>query len=356
MEEQYSTASSDAINSSQLSFSIIITAFNRREFLLKAILSASNQTLSKSKYEIVVIKNFEDREIDALITNVRGRSILARDVNIGEYLVEAISQSRGDVLVFLDDDDEFYPDKLEWLSSIFKHENICYHHSALDLIDDGGRKITASFRKKETDFITKTGLFVIKPPYSSTDVVRLRKSAGLSNMSVIAARRSTILQFTSFLQKIESAQDLFICFSVLISRRHLVLDPKVLTKYRMHSNNVSNFKFYSKNNLQKKYFEHISKEVKSFEVICDMANESVAERPIKKMILHELWRSRVDMDIVDQYSTRKKLTRDLANYMRQASRSTLLPQVRIFARCMVFLLLPDMTRRFFLESRARYWL
>jgi glycosyltransferase involved in cell wall biosynthesis len=38
--------------------SVIITAHNRKEFLKEAIQSALNQTLERSNYEILVIKNF----------------------------------------------------------------------------------------------------------------------------------------------------------------------------------------------------------------------------------------------------------------------------------------------------------
>jgi Glycosyl transferase family 2. len=37
-------------------------AYNRKEFLLEAVNSALNQTLPEDEYEIIVVKNFEDRE------------------------------------------------------------------------------------------------------------------------------------------------------------------------------------------------------------------------------------------------------------------------------------------------------
>jgi Glycosyl transferase family 2. len=56
--------------------SVIITAYNRKEFLLDAIKSALKQTLPKDKYEIIVIKNFKDNLIDDFINENNIKSIL----------------------------------------------------------------------------------------------------------------------------------------------------------------------------------------------------------------------------------------------------------------------------------------
>ena len=44
--------------------SVIVTAYNRKEFLLQAVSSALRQTLPREYYEVIVVKNFEDEEID----------------------------------------------------------------------------------------------------------------------------------------------------------------------------------------------------------------------------------------------------------------------------------------------------
>ena len=49
------------MNDNELPYiSVIITAYNRKDFLFNAIKSVVNQTLDKKYYEIIVIKNFED--------------------------------------------------------------------------------------------------------------------------------------------------------------------------------------------------------------------------------------------------------------------------------------------------------
>jgi len=59
----------------KLYISVIITAYNRKEFLLDAFNSALNQTLSRDKHEIIVTKNFRDSKIDSYIKKNGGKLV-----------------------------------------------------------------------------------------------------------------------------------------------------------------------------------------------------------------------------------------------------------------------------------------
>ena len=87
--------------------SVIIMAYNRKEFLLNAIKSALNQTLSKDKYEIIVVKNFNDEIIDKFIDENNIINIYSDEKATSRQIVDAMKIARGDVISFLDDDDEF---------------------------------------------------------------------------------------------------------------------------------------------------------------------------------------------------------------------------------------------------------
>ena len=47
--------------------SVIITAYNRRDYLIDAMNSVLSQTLKKERYEVIVVKNFYDKELDEFI-------------------------------------------------------------------------------------------------------------------------------------------------------------------------------------------------------------------------------------------------------------------------------------------------
>jgi len=49
--------------------SVVVTAYNRRDFLLSALKSVNNQSFKD--YEIIVVKNFHDQAIDNFIKKAR---------------------------------------------------------------------------------------------------------------------------------------------------------------------------------------------------------------------------------------------------------------------------------------------
>ncbi|MEM3811936.1 MAG: glycosyltransferase [Thermoplasmata archaeon] len=72
--------------------SVIITAYNRKEYLLDAIKSVINQTLNRGFYEIIVVKNFHDKDIDNYITENKVKEI-NMEGTVREFLRAAILES-----------------------------------------------------------------------------------------------------------------------------------------------------------------------------------------------------------------------------------------------------------------------
>ena len=111
--------------------SVIITAHNRREFLLDAVNSALNQTLPKDEYEIIVVKNFEDERIDKFLEEHGVKNIVTNEGPFGADLARGVEESKGEVISLLDDDDLWLPQKLEKVKQVFQNENVIYYHNNL---------------------------------------------------------------------------------------------------------------------------------------------------------------------------------------------------------------------------------
>ncbi len=110
--------------------SVIIVAYNRKEFLTNAIKSALNQTLDKKYYEIIVIKNFLDDSIDNFILENNIKGIISKENSLGGKLIEALNIATGTIISFLEDDDLFSNNKLEIVNNKFtKIRNLCYYHN-----------------------------------------------------------------------------------------------------------------------------------------------------------------------------------------------------------------------------------
>jgi len=109
--------------------SVIITAHNRREYLLDAVNSALNQTLPRNEYEIIVVKNFEDENVDRFLEEHSVRNIIVEEEPLSAKIVKGVEESRGEVISFLEDDDLWLPQKLEIVKQIFKDKDVIYYHN-----------------------------------------------------------------------------------------------------------------------------------------------------------------------------------------------------------------------------------
>ena len=109
----------------RVQFSILVVAYNRKEFLLNAVNSALNQTIEKSEFEVIVIKNFEDEKIDQEIAGLEIANILSDKASLGEKIIQGTLAAHGEYICLLEDDDQFSSHKLETIQK-FVSEDVCF--------------------------------------------------------------------------------------------------------------------------------------------------------------------------------------------------------------------------------------
>jgi len=233
--------------------SVIITAHNRREFLLDAVNSALNQTLPKDEYEVIVVKNFEDERIDKFLEEHGVKNIVTNEEPFGAYLVRGVEESKGEVISLLDDDDLWLPQKLEKLKQAFQDENVIYYHNNFynfygslninSLIDkiksnkDSGKLLKLTIRDMNKS---------LSPP---------------ANNSSIAVRKKTFSK--NALDKIKNvylAADVLLFYLAYCNIGYLVFDDEILTLRRIHTTNVSAARI----NDYESWLAHVSNSVKLF--------------------------------------------------------------------------------------------
>ena len=206
--------------------SVIITAYNRKEFILEALQSAVNQTLKRDKYEIICIKNFKDAKIDRYIKDKGIINVLKNHATIGEYLYIATKKSHGEIIVFLDDDDIFDNRKLSRVYGLLKSSDIEYYHNNIT---------------KEKEFINtvkleEKALKITADEYTKKYNI-LHSSAFC--MSAIAIKKILMQKYLKEVVNLKGNPD---CFSLSISlanKANILIDNNKLTFYRVHGNNIS---------------------------------------------------------------------------------------------------------------------
>lgn len=115
--------------------SVIMTAHNRRQFLPRALKSIEEQTLDKSLFEVIVVKNFTDNTVDEFIKNHNFRHILvAENTPQGFDLAEGISNAKGEVITFLEDDDVYSPQRLARIFESFRDPRVSFFKNRVYLL------------------------------------------------------------------------------------------------------------------------------------------------------------------------------------------------------------------------------
>ncbi len=188
--------------------SVIVSAYDRKKYLLDALKSVTNQSLPRDKYEIILIKNFNDENIDKFAEQNNIQNLYSEDKRFSGKIFEALTVAKGDIICFLDDDDMFYQSKLSYVHQKFlDNEKLCYLHNKFTPVDENGRPI--AFYNHNPDF----------------------------NMSSISVKKEII--DVKALTKVTKSIDTLIYLFALESEMPIDLDSEKLTYYRVSSDSVT---------------------------------------------------------------------------------------------------------------------
>ena len=100
--------------------SVIISTYNRQDYVVTGLRCLANQTLSKDKYEVVIVDNHCTDNTAALVKEflqqnpaLPFRYVYEEQKGVSFGRDRGIHESIGEILVYLDDDAEAEPDLLE---------------------------------------------------------------------------------------------------------------------------------------------------------------------------------------------------------------------------------------------------
>jgi len=217
--------------------SVIITSYHTRtQYLNDAINSVMHQTLSKRLYEVIIVKDYEDANISKLASNKDNNiiNLTIDDTNIGDAIVHGVKKAKGEIICFLDDDDMFFGDKLEFVYNQFSNDkNLGFLRNEISEIDKNGNK---TVRPNEWGDRTKEDIEISIKSNLSDEILR---NSGL--MSCISIKRNIILPHLEILSQLTTNQDLFMFLIALYSNKKLKIVKNQLTYYRI-SDSVTRIK------------------------------------------------------------------------------------------------------------------
>lgn len=219
--------------SAGLRVTVLIAAFNREEFLLRAVRSVLASTLPRGSYEIVVVKNFVRPEIDGFLHDQGVRVLNEGAAPVGAWMARALAVARGRIVALLNDDDEFEPSKLEAVVDRFDHvPDLVYFHDRRRLIDPDGVALPVAGRWEGAQ---PAPFAIVSDRDRRSEVGRVHRSRGLFHDSCIAVDRGVLERHRDELARVEVSEDAFTYYCALAGPGTLYFDPRRLTRFRVHA-------------------------------------------------------------------------------------------------------------------------
>ncbi|MFP3287471.1 MAG: glycosyltransferase family A protein [Acidilobus sp.] len=231
--------------------SVIVTAYNRRRYLPFALRSLEAQTLPRDKFEVIVVKNFDDKESDYIISRNGWKDVYDDSTYQGRMVLAGLEESRGEVITFLDDDDMYVNKRLEEVYKAFtSYDRLIYFHNSQTIIDGNGYvlerpppslPIPKNMVGGSPVVIDVDKLRGLAKRYnvSVADLVLKVRARADFNSSSMTARRSALEVSAHLLRELPNSVDSFIFASSLKASGLLYFTDERLTLYRVHGGNWS---------------------------------------------------------------------------------------------------------------------
>lgn len=233
---------------SKIEISALI-ASHGREAVEKAIRSVLKQTLEKDKFEVIVVADKKIKVLEQFEDNPLINLKYINRTDPGGKWGEAIRISKGNVICFLDDDDEWVPEKLEIVYDLFsKNKSLGYYHNGHTSIDYDGSILINFPELRHYYLVEKIGNFSsISIPSLRQNFQFLSSLGAPFNSSCISLRSNLLKPYLEFLMKGMWMVDYFWFYSFAISDYEIIIDNKALTLYRRRNdatgdilNNIKN--------------------------------------------------------------------------------------------------------------------
>ena len=211
--------------------SVILASHDKRKYFFDAIDSIHKQTLSPNRYEVLIVKDYLDEEVDSKIEEYGFKSIFTEEKSFQGKIKIGVLESKGEILTFLEDDDIYTENRLEIINEEFiKHPLLIYYHNSHTPIDYKGNTLERSLYYN----ITERNYIENGSDYEKS-LSTVASSNPDFNTSTMAIRKSTFMDSMPYFEKMTGAVDNFIFYCSAKTGGQLLFDPKKLTYYRIHS-------------------------------------------------------------------------------------------------------------------------
>ena len=257
--------------------SVVITCHQRKQFLKKCIDSVLNQTMKRERFEILLSIDFLDDEIESYCKEKDVAVVYDPTTTIGFKMAKGLELARGNIICFLNDDDEFTADKLEKIAKLFNNDTeLTYVHNNWEKIN----KNNVVLREKHP-LRLKQNLMVDSAKIDGKLLRKAWKGRYFFNDSSISIRRSDYVQFLPIIRNIAGNQDNILFYLAAITGKHLLFLVCKLTLFRAHPNMSSSSSDITR------YAGLVKNRMISWFALADIIRSSSVPVPVANAILTE---------------------------------------------------------------------
>jgi glycosyltransferase involved in cell wall biosynthesis len=307
--------------------SVIVTAYNRKRYLPFALRSLEAQTLPRDKFEVIVVKNFDHKGSDDIISRNGWKDVYEDNTYQGRMVLAGLEESRGEVITFLDDDDMYVNNRLEEVYKAFtSFKRLVYFQNSQAVIDDNGNllerpppslPISKNLVGGSPIVIDVDKLRGLAKRYnvSVIDLVLKVRAGADFNSSSVAVRRPVLEPHVQLVKRLPINIDNFVFVSSVKAGGLLYFTDERLTLYRVHGESWSHYAW--------SHYAHAAK---------GEINEMYLRRVSARLRSINAWRlmcSRLLDDDVNEYLCLERLNRGSLLLRLQPELGTLPPELRL---------------------------
>ena len=201
---------------------VIITVYKRYKYIDEALNSVLSQTVKPDQI-IIVADN------PKMLNNPINATVIEADYpQLGKKIFEAVNALRDDIdiVYFLEDDDMFHENKIEYINKIFeKRRDIVTVHNSRKLIDENGNDLNYELDKIPFEVLLNKNNF---------GKINRQYHLELSNNSSYSIRREFLEEIKKSLIRVDMAVDMALLY-LSLEHNNLLHIPEKLTIYRVGS-------------------------------------------------------------------------------------------------------------------------
>jgi len=224
----------------QPQISVVVVAYDRREFVAEALDSLAAQDLEPALFEVVLCTNLPRASLRSRLEASRVTVLELPPGNWGEWILSALPKCRGNVLCFLDDDDWFEPAKLSHVRTAFeRYPSVGYFHNRVRRVVQGSSPIGGLDARLLARSEGPGPGLVENRNKDQRLLDRLFWGGGGFNLSAMAVRREVLLSLGPLTSELQVGHALALFYAAALGPWDLYFEPAPLTRYRVHSTNSS---------------------------------------------------------------------------------------------------------------------